>query len=59
MITTHTTFTSLPALNITPRPQNLAKRLVAWLIAKDQAFKADAHFKTLDDAALKDVGLRS
>lgn len=57
MITTHTTFTTTSALNIPPRPQNLAKRLLTWLIAKDQTFKADVHFKTLDDAILKDVGL--
>ncbi len=61
MIATHTAPTafSAPALVRNPAPESLAQRLLNWLIAKDQAFRTEAHFKTLDTAALKDVGLLS
>lgn len=57
MITSQTTFTAAPALNIAPNPKGLAKRFLAWLIAKDQAYQDRCYLETLTNGELRDVGL--
>jgi len=53
----HTSTSIAPSLNLTLSPKTWAAGLLAWVIAKDQAYKQRCHFRELSDEALKDVGL--
>ena len=57
MINLHTSTSIAPSLNITLSPKRLAARLLAWLVAKDQAYKERLHVQDLSEEILKDVGL--
>lgn len=46
-----------PAIATIPAPQNVAARFLAWIVAKDQAYRDVCHVETLTDDQLRDVGL--
>lgn len=58
MIATNTNiFAPVTAPFKAPTPKNVFARVLAWVVAKDQAYRAERHMETLTDEALKDVGL--
>lgn len=57
MLTTLTTTLAAPAIKTQPTQKPLGKRLLAWIISKDQAYRDACHVKTLPEEILRDVGL--
>jgi len=53
-----TTLTSnaLSSLHLSLSPKALALSFLAWLVAKDQAYKAARHVESLSPEMLKDTG---
>lgn len=57
MISTYTTLNIDLAAPKKVDLKSLLARLIAWLVEKDQAYRANHHVASLTDTQLKDVGL--
>lgn len=60
MAPTHTNIfvPTIETIGKAPAPKSIFARMLAWVVAKDQAYKAECHIENLSEETLKDVGLK-